>query len=267
MKQVCCSRLETQQSFHTENGLPDIRDEADSWRASLSTGRPCELCLAWATALQEWLVSSAGLRFLTSCSYRKVGRSCRGEDLGRNLSNTGGLRNPRKAVAKNRSLRAVGVQLRDLLNSCLDKLDERQFEKDPQIGLQSDFVLWARSVIAGSFKADMLPTGLPICNTGVFPATEGVSAAILASRLEGKLLGDEAGGFRNYVSFDEAGARAQEQLDILVQAGRAEQIPSWQKVTERLGPEATLTKMALRHQIERRQDREGAADCNAAGLV
>lgn len=90
------------------------------------------------------------------------------------------------------------------------------------------------------------PLGIakPIVNTGVFPATDEVSAAIKMSAAIGTLHEDWDGSARNYSSFYEAGEKAQKELERLVQEGWAKPHNSWEEVTQEVGNHAIVTPLA-----------------------
>ena len=71
-----------------------------------------------------------------------------------------------------------------------------------------------------------VPLGVsaPIVNTGIFPATEDVFASIKSSQAIGRLLEDWSGEALNYSSFYEAGSKAQDELDRIVETGRADRV-------------------------------------------
>ena len=106
--------------------------------------------------------------------------------------------------------------------------------KDPDASCLSE---WIR---------DGFPLGIvhAIENTGVFPATQTVSAAIEESRIHGMLATDVDGTATNYSSFQESVAQAQELMDQLVQTGRADKFETWQEVVETFGEQAKLTRLA-----------------------
>lgn len=58
------------------------------------------------------------------------------------------------------------------------------------------------------------------------------------------MLEDWDGTARNYSSFEEAGDKAQLELDRLVEHGRADKCNTWEEVVSLVGPDAKLTKMA-----------------------
>ena len=71
-----------------------------------------------------------------------------------------------------------------------------------------------------------------------------MSAAIEASRVQGRLIDDSDGSNVNYKSFMEVAENAQELLDQLVREGRSEVFETWEAVKSRFGQEAKLTKLA-----------------------
>ena len=83
-----------------------------------------------------------------------------------------------------------------------------------------------------------------IVHSGVFPCTDDVSASIKASQVNGILLEDWDGSASNYRSFEDAGEKAQAELDRMVCEGRATTASTWSEVVQQLGPEAKLTKLA-----------------------
>lgn len=113
---------------------------------------------------------------------------------------------------------------------------------------------------------DVLPTwlveGCPIgiCEdtpyTGVFPQTDGLTAAAKASQAFA-LMDDWDGAALNYQSFRDAGEKAQRELDRMVEHGWATRNSTWADVVAEVG-EASLTKMA--RIIKEKQGREKVRD-------
>ena len=121
-------------------------------------------------------------------------------------------------------------------------------EEGYQIGLLEALLLSANDPDARVLPS-WLKVGVPIGiardteYTGIFPRTDGPSAAIKDSQAF-QTMTDWAGDARNYKSFADAGDKAQAELMRLVEAGRAQKASSWEEVVRLVGPEARLTKMA-----------------------
>ena len=191
----------------------------------------------------------------------------------------GGLRDPRRAVARSSSLRQTGAQIRHVMDEFLsDELVAKFENANGQCPFSSELVQAARFRLAQSFHTepaadgyqtnlfktilhsakdpdrDTIPQWLeygfplgieePIANNGVFPETDSVSAAIKASQALGTLLEDWDGSAKNYKSFEEAGEKGQAELDRLVACGRATKVSSWGDVVCLVGEGAKLTKLA-----------------------
>ena len=58
------------------------------------------------------------------------------------------------------------------------------------------------------------------------------------------LLEDLDGRAMNYASFEEAGEPAEELVQQMIDAGRAERVDTWDQVKEKVGDGAKLTKLA-----------------------
>ena len=195
-----------------------------------------------------------------------------------NQSTVGGLRDPRKAVAKSQGLQRVGAKIRSALDLCLTSAVIESFET--HLTVPDGLVSQARQLLHEEFEVDEVsnpegyrtallrsmlglaedpdagvvpawledgvPLGisLPIQNTGIFPATDEVSASIKASQAVGCLLEDWSGEIQNYSSFYDAGDKAQSELDRMVETGRADRVNTWEEVVELVGPHAKLTQLA-----------------------
>ena len=190
----------------------------------------------------------------------------------------GGLRDPRRAVAKNPLLQKAGKRIKSALDMCISKEALDQFERTLEV--DESLVLRARQALHEEFDVtevsnpegyrttlframlqcaedvdsevvprwldEGVPLGIsvPIEHTSVFPQTDELSAAIKASQTTGLLLEDWNGEAHNYSSFYMFGEKAQSELDRLVQAGRADKVTTWQEVTAMVGSEAKLTQLA-----------------------
>lgn len=195
-----------------------------------------------------------------------------------NQKSLGGLRNPRHAVKQSARLREVGVWLREKLEPFITDELALKLVDDINSGVPEDWILAVRRDLCDAFQVECTSEGLQeelwravlskagdpdaeclsgwiregfplgikheIENTGVFPATDTVSAAIEASRLQGRLMDDSDGSHSNYKSFDEVVEHAQRLLDQLVQEGRTEVVQTWQEVVDRFGFDAKVTKLA-----------------------
>jgi hypothetical protein len=303
MKSVCLRCQDVQPHYHLKGGLVgwawDYVGELWVWRTSLAAEYPCGLCQAWANALSQWLLSSPGKAWIKARSFVKVGKF--GNTLIRagllstptalaqspskaqvrekeNAEVVGGLRDPRRAVARSAGLRAVGARIRKALTATITAAVVYSFETNLKQGINEQVVYRARLALCKEFGADVvegqyqhalmqamlvaagdpdalllpgwLKDGFPlgiaaeIKNTGIFPATDKVSANIAASKANGKLVEDWAGDAQNYLSFEEVGAKAQAELDRLVQDARADVVDTWEQVVQMVGLEAKLTKLA-----------------------
>ena len=190
----------------------------------------------------------------------------------------GGLRNPRHAVARSKNLRDVGQRLRQVMLPLVADANLLELDNDISLGVADPWVTRVREALCAEFGAvsveeglqydlwnklllaakdpdasclsewirDGFPLGIvhAIENTGVFPATQTVSAAIEESRIHGMLATDVDGTATNYSSFQESVAQAQELMDQLVQTGRADKFETWQEVVETFGEQAKLTRLA-----------------------
>ncbi|CAL1136058.1 unnamed protein product [Cladocopium goreaui] len=300
---------------HMEGGLQgktwDPITNTWVWKTSKAAEYPQGLCHAWALALKGWLTSKEGYQFMACRTLVKVSpfqmvrldmvgsrldkavtqmepldasssrqrlskRAVREEE---NLQAIGGLRDPRRAVARSLKLRRVGERIRTVLDRCYSVQDLLSFEK--AVGMGAELVYRCRREMAAEFnvsctfvsvadyQTDLLesllqeaedkdakvlpgwlrhgvPLGIsqPIENTNIFPATDDVSAAIKASQTIGQLLEDWSGKALNYRSFYEAGQKAQSELDRLVTDGRADCVDTWEQVVSMVGTDAKLTQLA-----------------------
>ena len=300
---------------HMEGGLQgktwDPITNTWVWKTSKAAEYPQGLCHAWALASKGWLTSKEGYQFMACRTLVKVSpfqmvrldmvgsrldkavtqmepldasssrqrlskRAVREEE---NLQAIGGLRDPRRAVARSLKLRRVGERIRTVLDRCYSVQDLLSFEK--AVGMGAELVYRCRREMAAEFnvsctfvsvadyQTDLLesllqeaedkdakvlpgwlrhgvPLGIsqPIENTNIFPATDDVSAAIKASQTIGQLLEDWSGKALNYRSFYEAGQKAQSELDRLVTDGRADCVDTWEQVVSMVGTDAKLTQLA-----------------------
>ena len=191
----------------------------------------------------------------------------------------GGLRDPQTAVVRNQLLRIVGERVRSCMDRFISSTVAARFEAKPSACPFSDEELQeARTALAKEFDteachdgyekslfsavleaandpdAKVIPswieTGFPlgvkstIEHTGVFPKTDQVSASIQASQAVGHIMDDWEGNSKNYASFGEAGPLAEEELERLVQLGRADKVGSWQQVVDLVGNDACITPLA-----------------------
>lgn len=282
------------------------------WKTSKAAEYPQGLCYAWARSLWKWLHSDVGRHYMAVRTLVKVSKfqmvrldmikvdrhtiemapvalrdgQINGKKLTKmeareeeNVAAIGGLRDPRRAVAKSESLRVVGKRIRAVLEQCITDNLIAKFEEN--ICIDDETVFACRNALAQEFKVNVncnevvgyqtelleatllaandnnsatlpkwLRDGFPIGvsqeiqNTGVFPATDDVSAAIKASQVIGTLLEDWDGNVENYQSFYEAGPKAQSELDRLVEDGRAERVENWKQVVDLVGEDAKLTQLA-----------------------
>lgn len=295
---------------HRDGGLTgkvwDVYSEEMVWRTSKAAEYPTGLCIAWALSLRNWLCSEAGKTWLSQRTLVRVGRfgnmlvraDMMDDDAHRssstiekvvdksksqlreqeNMECLGGLRDPRRAVARCRALQAVGAKVRACLEPCLSDEVLKEFENANEKLLQDDLIWEARRRLAELFDTEVseegyqseiiraimheandpdmctlhswLTKGFPlgiesdIANNGIFPTTDEVSASIKVSKSVGILLEDWDGTAKNYSSFDEAGSKAQYELDRLVELNRADRYSSWEEVVRAVGDHAKLTKMA-----------------------
>ena len=310
MKEVNLRCHQVRRHRHREGGLTgfvwDPITEDWVWRTSRAAEYPQGLCRAWADALRTWLLEEKGKAWLAARTMVKVGRfqnvlinasalqpdavpkdntvkvgtkdESNAERREReNMEAVGGLRDPRRAVARNKQLQRVGQRIRQCLDRYLSGGVIKAFEETKDACPFSDeLVLAARRSLATEFCAELevdgyqswllgsmltqandpdaatlpgwLRDGFPIgiseeiTYTGIFPQTDDVSAAVKASQAFATMT-DWDGTAENYVSFVEAGDKAQAELDRLVACGRAERVDDWQSVVDKVG-EARLTKMA-----------------------
>ena len=257
-------------------------DEGWVWRTSLAAEYPCGLCMAWASALRGWLFSTPGQRWLSARSMKLTGKwrnvsvrcsdDASSEEVARadkstqqlreeeNAKAWGGLRNPRHAVARSKNLRDVGQRLRQVMLPLVADANLLELEDDISVGVADSWVTRVREALCAEFGAvsveeghdlsqwirDGFPLGIlhAIENSGCFPATQTVSAAIEESRIHGMLATDVDGTATNYSSFQESVAQAQELMDQLVQTGWADKFKMWQEVVETFGEQAKLTRLA-----------------------
>ncbi|CAJ1365705.1 unnamed protein product [Effrenium voratum] len=196
-----------------------------------------------------------------------------------NASAIGGLRHARKASQRSAALRHVGAAIRKVMDEQRDDEVLEVWERDVQAGLPDWWVNKVRKELGKTFNSSVkegpglqvhlwqslleqaedcerkylpewISNGFPlgikneITASGAFPLTEEDTAAVEASRLEGRMMDDMDGAHGNYVSFTEAGEKAQNILDDMVALQRAEEFCSWSEVVKSFGEEARLTKMA-----------------------
>ena len=307
---------DVREHYHRPGGLTgkvwDPRTNEMIWRTSRAAEYPAGLCMAWAKSLQQWLASDAGRKDRERHTFVRVG--ARGNVLVRaslkrsletgvtiaateprdvvkeaskaetrerqNAECVGGLRDPRRAVARSSKLRKVGMKLRMCLDSCLDDRIMQGLENSTgSCPFDESLIAEGRGKLASAFQASVkngggyqddliqkileeaqdpdaqvvpkwmregFPLGITrtIENTGVFPRTDEVSASIKASQVTGALLEDWDGTATNYSSFVDAGPKAESELDRLVTEGRATLVTDWHEVVRAVGPKAKLTKLA-----------------------
>ena len=197
-----------------------------------------------------------------------------------NQQTIGGLRNPLKAVTTSAELRSTGVRLRSVLQPFISAEVIRQFEADPTISpFGSDLLESVQQALALEFSAAVLPISgyqndiiakvlqsasdpdsavipnwlnegfplginCPIPHTNVFPKTEDVSEAIKISARMGNRMEDWDGTATNYSSFVEAGQKAQQEVQRIVDEGWARVFDTWQEAVDCLGERAQLTPVA-----------------------
>ena len=189
----------------------------------------------------------------------------------------GGLRDPRRAVARCKELQQVGRQIRQLLDQSLtddiltcfeNSVDEcpfpegliwkarysltRHFEAEAKDeGYQSDLLRQLLTqakdpdaTVLPAWIEDGFPIGInqQITYTGVFPRSDDLTAAAKASQAFA-VMDDWDGKAQNYSSFAEAGDKAQSELDRMVERGWALRKDTWADVVASVG-DASLTKMA-----------------------
>lgn len=294
---------------HRQGGLAghvwDPVDDIWVWRTSKAAEYPAGLCWAWASALREWVLSHDGQWWLAertlireadkvnklvslsqvwtasgaqNGSASAAGKSEETAAQQRERENSevvGGLRDPRRAVARNAQLQTVGGRIRSCFEDLLEEEVLHKFENaNDEIPFAEELIWEAQRRLALEFQAELLQNGyqsgllrsmleqahdpdaktLPtwledgfginreIEYTGIFPQTDTLSAAAKASQAFA-VMDDWAGDARNYSSFEEAGEKAQRELDRMVEHGWAVRHESWAEVVAELG-EANLTKMA-----------------------
>lgn len=195
-----------------------------------------------------------------------------------NRAAVGGLRNPRDAVRRSEELRRTGGRIRRVVEDHMTEKLIQTMCQDCTQGVDREWVLEVRSALAKEFGADSSDTGLQadlwqkllesaadrdaatlpewirngfplgieeeIVNNGIFPATGADSAAVEASRRDGWLQDAIDRTMTNYSSFEEAGYPAEELLQQMEQADRAEVVDTWQQVEALTGGDAKLTRLA-----------------------
>ena len=189
----------------------------------------------------------------------------------------GGLRDPRRAVARCKELQQVGRQIRQLLDQSLtddiltcfeNSVDEcpfpewliwkarysltRHFEAEAKDeGYQSDLLRQLLTqakdpdaTVLPAWIEDGFPIGInqQITYTGVFPRSDDLTAAAKASQAFA-VMDDWDGKAQNYSSFADAGDKAQCEVDRMVERGWALRKDTWADVVATVG-DASLTKMA-----------------------
>ena len=258
--------------------------------------------MSWAESLKAWALSSA-CRVQVGSNFVRCGRHSNvlvREDLvvgaksatdaaeintkqmskselreQQNAECVGGLRDPRRAVARSLALQRTGLAVREVIDKFLSPriLDSNTCPFDDELVLACRRELADRfsasAVSSTGYQAELfeclmtkaqdpdaqvLPTwlrqGFPlgitqeITHTGVFPRTDDVSAAIKASQVNGILLEDWDGSATNYRSFEEVPEKSQAELDRMVAEGRAVTADTWDEVVQLLGPDAKLTRLA-----------------------
>ena len=277
------------------------------WKTARAAEYPQGLCVAWAESLKAWAATSA-CRIQVGSNFVRCGRHSnvlvredlvasakpatgtaepRAEQLSKselreqqNPACIGGLRDPRRAVARSPSLQSTGVAVREVIERFLSPRVLDSFERAPNAcPFDDELVLACRRELAERFSASAVsatgyqaelfeclmakaqdpdaqvlpkwlrqgfPLGITqeITHTGVFPRTDDVSAAIKAPQVNGILLEDWDGSATNYRSFEEVSERSQAELDRMVAEGRAVTADTWDEVVQLLGPAAKLTRLA-----------------------
>lgn len=310
-----CKQVRPHKHFVLSGKMWDEITQSWVWKTRKAAEYPSGLCLAWSRSLLEFLQSEKGKELEENKTMVKVGKfqnalvnsgllkrqaksisdskdvagvSCHPEGSYRsnkekreaeNLSVVGGLRDPRRAVARNPHLRSTGGRLRKALEIGLTSEVVARFEQCPEgCPFDAELVAITQRAIAEEFQAqligngyekklifallhaahdpdrDILPKwldeGFPlgveqtIPWSAVFPKTDEVSAAIKISATIGKHVEDWDGSATNYSSFYEAGDKAQNELDRLVELGRADKFGSWEEVVGALGEGCKLTPLA-----------------------
>lgn len=314
--QKTCDQVQRHYHVLLEGKVWDPGRQRMVWRTSLAAQYPAGLCMAWAESLKRFLDSEAGLQWMTARTMVTVGKHrnvlvrqtdrkmtgatnpSSSTSLGsepsamddstksraqvreeENIAVVGGLRDPRRAVARSTGLQSVGLRLRNALEAFINEDSSLQFEANPCVSPFSEEQLsQARAAVADEFNVQTCDSGyqkeiiravlqvaadpdcevlyswlsegfplgvkLPIINTGIFPKTDQVSAAIKASQTIGWLKGDFDGDVRNYDSFYEAGSKAQDELDRVIELGWATRVQDWQAVVNEVGPGAVITPLA-----------------------
>ncbi len=174
---------ETREHYHAPGGLVgfawDYLADKEVWRTSLAAEYPCGLCLAWASALRNWLGSGLGDGWFRKRSYRITGKwnnvlvrlaapdmdepglsenKLASKDV-RELENKkawGGLRNPRHAVKGSPDLREVGSRIRRIIDEHVSPKDV----EDIRSGLDRQLVVRVRNALAKEFGAEVEEHGL-----------------------------------------------------------------------------------------------------------
>ena len=146
--------------YHLEHGLtgkvfdPNVGQQV--WRTSLAAEYPAGLCWSWAEALRAWLVSDEGIKIMTPRTLVKTGKfnyilvrldhymkdaskespllaseikETKAEPRQReNSAAVGGLRDPRRAVARSQQLRQTGTEIRNVIDEFLSEELIARFE-------------------------------------------------------------------------------------------------------------------------------------------
>lgn len=168
--------------YHVPGGLQGLSwdpvSEEYVWLTSKAAEYPWGLCDAWAAALQGWLCSADGELWLRRRTLYKTGpnqlvrleqsepdasakptpamqRSKAELREEENLRCTGGLRDPRRAVAKSPSYQQVGRRIRQALDLCVSEAALLRFEAGEEI--EDALVQQARQALHAEFEVNEVP--------------------------------------------------------------------------------------------------------------
>lgn len=254
-------------------------DDCEVWRTSLAAEYTCGLCVAWSKSLMQWLSSPLGRKWMQARPFVRLAQFVHRRNY---LSKKCGRPKTLKLwevcatpdmVMRFPSLREVGRRIRKIVDRFVSDELLHKLCEDITSGVEQTWIVKVRSALCEEFNAaakedlwkkmleaaegvdaeclsDWIRNGFPlgtkhpIENTGVFPATDSVSEAILESKLHGHLKGDEDGSPANYVNFYDSVVQAQALPDQLVAEGRSETFSEWGDVVKLFGSEAKLTRLA-----------------------
>ena len=175
MKTVNGLCWEQRRHYHLKGGLVgkawDYVTDQWVWRTSLAAEYPCGLTVAWTRALQAWLGSNSGVKWMNERVHTLVGRwrntltlNASVKESNSSLDETamqkrerenhecnGGLRNPRAAVKRSSKLRLAGSRIRAVVDQWMTDEVVAQLNSDIQAGISDEQVLKLRQCLATEF--------------------------------------------------------------------------------------------------------------------